>query len=192
MTAKADAPHIGLVVEGAGDKLALPMLLRAHLERSCEFRDVLGKPVPLNGRDKAFPANGIEGYVAVAGLRPGCVGVLVVLDGEGSCVAEQGTLLQQRGASQVAVPVLVALADADYEDWLYASSETLELGLTYRPAAGGQRQIKEALRPQAYTKPVWQPKLTARMDLELAASRSASLERMLARFDNLRQLLPDA
>lgn len=193
MVASPTDPHIGLVVEGAGDKQALPILLRAHLHRDEEFRDVLGKPVPLHGRTKAFVPNGIEGYVATAASRPGCVGVLVVLDGEGDCVATDGPSLRQRADQVSRVPVRVALADKSFEDWLYASAETLDLGLGgYDDDQGGLHALKLALRPASYTKPVWQPRLAGRMDVALARSRSVSLDRCLERFDELRGHLPPA
>ncbi|SDC80690.1 protein of unknown function [Geodermatophilus telluris] len=189
--ADPQSPHVGLVVEGAGDRNALPVLLRAYLYSQGEYRDVLGKPVPCHGRDKAIVPNGIEGYTAVAGVRPGCVGVLVVLDGEGDCVAERGPELLERAVKNVAVPVRVALADCDFEDWLYSSAESLELGgLEYQSGKRGVSEIKRALRPRAYTKPVWQPRLAARMDVDVARARSASLARMLERFDELRAALP--
>lgn len=191
MAADPLSPHIGLVVEGAGDRNALPVLLRTHLHADGEYRDVLGKPVPFHGRQKALVPNGVEGYVAVAGGRPGCVGVLVVLDGEGDCVAELGPRLHARAEVTVGVPIRVALADADFEDWLYASAETLGFeGLTFQSGKRGASVIKHALRPAAYTKPVWQPRLAARMDLNTARVRSASLDRMFQRFDELRAALP--
>lgn len=193
MTAAPNDPHVGLVVEGAGDRNALPMMLREHLHADGEYREVLGKPVPLHGRDKAFVTKGIEGYVAVAAARPGCVGVLVVLDGEGDCVATDGNVLLERAIRISRVPVKIALADRDYEDWLYASAETLDIGLDqYHPGERGQHAIKAALKPESYTKPVWQPRLTARMDLDVARGRAPSFDRMLARFDELRAALPPA
>lgn len=191
MAATPVDPHVGLVVEGAGDVTALPILLRAHLHATGEFRDVLGKPVALHGRTKAFVANGIEGYVAVAALRPGCIGVLVVLDGEGDCVAHTGPTLKARADRVSRVPVRVALADHDFEDWLYASAETLALPLGgHDGTRRGQHMIKQALKPRSYTKPVWQPSLASRVDLALARPRSASLDRCLRRFDELRLHLP--
>lgn len=191
MVASPADPHIGLVVEGAGDKQALPILLRCHLHAGGEFRDVLGKPVPLHGRTKAFVPNGIEGYVAVAASRPGCVGVLVVLDGEGDCVAELGPTLRKRADDVSRVPVQIALADRDFEDWLYCSAETLHLGLgEHDRGQRGLHVIKQALRPASCTKPVWQPRLASQVDLTLARPRSASLDRCLERFDELRSHLP--
>lgn len=54
MTASSSEPHVGLVVEGAGDRDTLPVVLRAHLAATGEFRDVLGKPASVHGRDKAL------------------------------------------------------------------------------------------------------------------------------------------
>ncbi|WP_148077054.1 hypothetical protein [Nocardioides aurantiacus] len=192
MTAKPTDPHIGLVVEGAGDRGALPVLLRMHLASAADFRDILGKPVPAHGREKAIAEGGLEGYVVTAGLRPGCVGVLVVLDGEGDCVAELGPNLLSRAAEVIGKPVRIALADVDFESWIYASAESLQLDLTYSEGVNGQGAIKGALKPQKYVKPTWQPRLASRIDLALARERSASLARVLDRFDELLSLLPQS
>lgn len=190
MTAKPSDPHVGLVVEGAGDRGALPVILRAHLQQMSDYRDILGKPVPAHGREKAMAEGGLEGYVFTAVLRPGCVGVLVVVDGEGDCVAELGPALLDRVGDLTGKPVRIALADRDFESWLYASAESLGLGLDYDANKSGHGAIKEALRPQKYVKPTWQPRLASRVDLNLAGQRSPSLSRALSRFDELRQLLP--
>ncbi len=186
MTSSPTSPHVGLVVEGPGDAKALPLLLRNWLQARADYRDILGKAIPCHGRDKATLSNGIEGFVATAAARPGCRGILVVLDGEGDAVCELGPSLRERAALVSRVPVEVALADHCYEDWLHASIETLGLTATnYRPDARGTGSISEAVKPSKYVKPTWQPRLTARMDLTLAAGRNQSLARMLARFDQM-------
>lgn len=190
MTQNFFEPHIGLVVEGAGDLGAVPLLLRKYLHSIEDFRDLLGKPVPAHGRDKALRAGALEGFVVTAASRPGCVGVLVVLDGEGDCVAELGTELLGRSTTSTGRPLAVALADSDFESWLYSSAETMKLGLSYVEGKNGQGAIKSAIRPAKYVKPTWQPRLAARMDLELACERNASLARALQRFEQLRQLVP--
>lgn len=63
--------------------------------------------------------------------------------------------------------------------------------LTYRPTADAEGLIRSALGAVKYVKPVWQPRLAARVDLELAASRSPSLRRLLAKLDSLRPLVGD-
>jgi len=86
----------------------------------------------------------------------------------------------------LAVPAAVALADTKFETWIVASAETLSLpGVVFPTITDPERAIKEALRPVKYVKPVWQPRLTQLIDLELACSRDSSLARLLARFDDL-------
>jgi hypothetical protein len=185
LTAQPHSPHVGLVVEGRGDAEAVPLLLRKWLERRGFFGDVLGKPVTCNGRDKALKKNGLEGKVAVAAARPGCVGVLVILDGEGDPVCSLGPSLLTR-VSDIAVPVAVALADSQFESWLVASAESLSLPkLSYSPTQNAEAALKQALRPEKYAKPYWQPRLTHRLDFDIALPRTKSLRRALDRFDEL-------
>lgn len=187
MTASADAPHTGLIVEGQGDANSLPLLLRRWLDQRTEYRDILGKPAVCNGRDRAIAANGLERYVAAVSARPGCRAVLVVLDTEGDPACNLGPELLARAQTITRMPVAITLADRGWEDWLYASIETLRIGsgLEYDKRLQGTSVIKEALKPARYVKPTWQPRLTARMDIELAMSRSPSLSRMLQKFDEL-------
>jgi Domain of unknown function (DUF4276) len=187
MTAAADAPHIGLVVEGSGEFEALPLLLRRWLHEGSDFRDILGSPVLCHGRSKALKTGGIEEKVAVAAARPGCRAVLVVLDGEGDPVCQRGPeLLMRSRESGRGKPIAVALADRQYEAWLMASAETLGLeGLAYSSTRDPVSALVDALRPRKYVKPVWQPRLTERIDFALAIPRSPSLRRLLDRFDEL-------
>jgi|ADGO01.1.fsa_nt_gi hypothetical protein len=180
MTAGYNDPHLGLVVEGPGDANALPILLRKVLAREGIYADVLGKPVACNGRQKALAPRGLEGFVAVAAARPGCRAVLVVLDGEGDPVCDVGPQLLARAKSVTSLPVAVCLADCSYEDWLYASCETLDIGLpSYDPSVRGTAAIKQALRPGKYVKPTWQPRLTTKLDPDLVNRRNVSFRRML-------------
>jgi hypothetical protein len=192
MTARADEPHIGLVVEGRGDQFAVPLMLRAHLQQQNEFRDVLGPPVVCHGRDKAIMAEGLEGFVATASGRPGCVGILVVLDAERDRACELGPALLARATVVTAKPVKICLAEPQFEAWLVASAETMELDeLTYDQSRNPESLIRQALDVN-YIKPTWQPRLTARIDLGLASGRSQSLHRTLEGLDSLAERLNDA
>lgn len=190
MTVPAGSPHVGLVVEGPGDVRAVPMLLRAYLAAKGDYADVLGKPVPFHGKGNATATGGIEGYVATA-ARPGCVGVLVILDADDELVCEEGPRLLARAQPVIAQPVVLAIAERDYEDWLYASTETLELPnpQAWDDGMRGKSAIQRGLAPEKYVKPTHQPRLTARVDIDLASSRSASLSRALRKFDDLRALV---
>lgn len=187
MTPPAEAPHLGLVVEGRGELQAVPLLLRRRLSERGVYRDLIGRPVPCNGRENALKPKGLEGKVAVAAVRPGCRCVLVLLDGEGDPVCELGPELLRRSREAAAgKEVAVCLADGKYEDWLVASAESLDLpGLTYLPEQDSVRVLKEALHPSKYVKPSWQPRLSQNLDFEMASGRNRSLARFLAKFDLL-------
>lgn len=184
-------PHVGLVVEGKGDINAMPLLLRRYMESTGDYRDLIGKPIPLHGRGNATGKDGIERYAATSEIRPGCVGVLVVLDADDDCAAQFGPSLRARAEGAVASPVRVVLAERNFEDWLYASIETLSIGQSrsYSPGASGLGAIVELLRSRKYAKATWQARLTSQMDIGLAAGRSRSLARLLTHFDTLRGLV---
>jgi len=177
---------VGLVVEGRGDQYAVPSLLRRWLYECEIWQDVLGSPVPCHGRDKALAPNGIEGYVATAAGRPGCLAVVVVLDTEGDSACELGPDLLARASGVTGKPVVVCLAEPKYEAWLVASAETMKLDdLSFDDRRDPEGLIREALRPAKYVKPTWQPRLTERINFELAMPRSPSLRRLLAKLDEL-------
>jgi len=100
-------------------------------------------------------------------------------------VALLGPQLLSRASSATGLPVHLTLADQNFESWIFASAETLELGLTYNASVSGGGAIVSALKPGKYVKPTHQPRLAARMDTALARSRSASLEHLLVGFDRL-------
>jgi len=191
MTAADDSPHVGLIVEGLGEFEALPLLLRRWLREHGDFRDLLGSPVLCHGRSNALRVGGIEGKVAIAAARPGCRAVLVVLDGEGDPVCQRGPeFLRRSRASSHGKPIAIALADRRYEAWLVASAETLGLErLAYSAVRDPLSALVKAIRPEKYVKPIWQPRLTDRIDFDRAISRSPSLKRLLDRFDELVRML---
>lgn len=186
MTAALYSPHIGLVVEGPGDRESIPVLLRKHMHAKADYRDVIAKVLCSDGKSNLTREEGIEGYVAAASARPGCVGILVVLDGDDDCPANLGPELLSRCKAVTNKPVEIVVIERTFEDWLYASIETLDY-LKIEPYQLGIRGIKYIQNNfhGSYVKPVFQPKLTHRMDLAIARSRIVSLDRALNKFDFL-------
>lgn len=194
MSANAREPHIGLVVEGPGDANAVPLLFRNYLQSRNEYREILGKPVSCNGRSRATISGGLEGFVAAAAARPGCVGVLVILDADGDPSCQLGPELLARARAVSRVPVEMILCERYFESWIYASVETLNLteeAVEHSPARSGLGAIEELLQPTKYAKPVWQPRLTSRMDISLASSRRPDLSRALMKVDAMASIVAD-
>jgi hypothetical protein len=185
MTAAHSDPHIGLVVEGRGETNAVPLLLRRWLQEQGNYEDILGKPIVCNGRGNATRAGGIEGMVVTAVARPGCRGVLIVLDADRDPVCMLGPSLRKRAQCETGLPIAVCLAEPKFEAWIMASAESMELPLSYPFTSDPCFLIEQALGENKYAKPTWQPRLTSRIELGRAAARDRSLRRTLACLNEL-------
>lgn len=186
MTAANDAPSIGLVVEGPGDKEAFPVLLRKYLADNGIYDVALGKPVPLKGKGSATRPGGVEGYVMTAGARPNCKAVIVLVDADNDASCELGPTLLARASGATKVPVVVVVAERDFEDWIYASLETLELGdAQWLESTRGKSAIESLVAPKKYVKATMQARLTHRVDIAMARERSTSLNRLFNKLDGI-------
>lgn len=179
---------IQLIVEGPGDHGAVRVLLQNYLNEVGDFRpNMLGAPIAANGLSNLTKPGGVEGFVRVASAREGAQVVVIVADSDKECVKERAEELSPRAAGRL--PVVLALAERNFEDWIFASAETtLEGDLEYSSGENGLSQIKSVRR---YTKSVDQAKLAARIDFDLARSRSRSFARFIDRFESARQRLDD-
>jgi hypothetical protein len=188
MTASAEAPHLGLIVEGDGDSRSIPLLLRKYLLEKEEYRDLLGKPINAKGRGNVTTEGGIEKFVQVAANRPGCQAVLVFLDSEFDPICPLGPQLLARALSVCTKQVAVCMAEPMFEGWIVASAETMGLpGLTYEPSKHPSGLIQAQM--EKYVKPIDQPKLASRIDIAIARARSKSLDRSLTKLDTFLSLL---
>lgn len=185
------ATHLGVIVEGPGDVASAPTLFALLADHRGFDLPQLSRPIACNGINEAVKEGGLEGFVATAANRPGCAGIVVMLDGEGKAVCQLGPSLLARAQQITNLPITLALADFMYESWLVASAETMRLeGLTFNAARGDPvGAIKRALGNRKYAKPTWQPRLTERLDIGLASGRSHSLNRFGARLEAISALL---
>ncbi len=181
-----------MVVEGRGDAIAVPILLRSILADQGMF-DPCGKPVACLGRTKATRAGGIEKFVGVVAARPGSVGILIVLDGNDDPVCELGPALAERaGQASRGKPVFVVLAEPTFEEWIVASADTQDIELEFDRNHHPVALIKAALGETKYTKPIWQPRLASRICITLAEARSLSFARLANRTRMLGEMLQNA
>jgi len=191
MSASPSQPHIALIVEGAGDHGAVPVLFRRHAYGSGVYRDLFAAPLDAKGLGNLTVEGGLEKFIAIAASRPGCKAIFVVVDADDKCVAEEVALLRARVSCRV--PVEFILIEKDFEDWIYASVETLQLGeIEYQADVNGSAMIKNAMRPETYVKPVHQPKLAARIDFGLVSARNRSFRRAMDRLTTALGLVDEA
>ena len=182
-------PVIASVVEGHGEVLALPGLIRRlaqrrgiwHVECPTPFRQPRTSLADLDQLTKA---------VRFAGARvTGAGGVLVVLDADDDCpVALRSKLdaVQERSD----VPVSIVVANREYEAWFLAAAESLS-GVTAPAGVAdpeGPRDAKgrlEHLMTEKYRETRHQPAFSNQLDLDLAERRGRSFRRLVHAVDVL-------
>jgi hypothetical protein len=181
--------RIGLVVEGKGEVEAFPLLLRRILEENQIWDIEFKRPVRLD-RGKLVKEPELDRAVRLAielNQRQGPV--LVCADADDDCPAVLGPRLKavaQRSAGDD-VPVIVILANREFETWFLAGASSLCGKAGLRPSLQfvdepeSVRGAKEWLTKnmssgRIYSPTVDQARLTALLDIS-AARRSASFDR---------------
>jgi hypothetical protein len=104
------------------------------------------------------------------------------MEKETRCANWAQRLFERATDAAAGKPIIVCLADPKFEAWIVASAETMELAaLTFQPNRDPVAHVKAALHPDKYVKPTWQPRLTKRINVDLAMSRSPSFVRFSRR-----------
>jgi hypothetical protein len=179
--------HIGLVVEGRADR-TITGLVRRYLGERCYTGIGVGKPICAKDRGKLLKKGELEKFVHFAATEDGVAAVLVLFDSDKDPACEMGPTALSRVQDRIDVPVKICIAIRNIENWIVASAETtLEGGapLGNPEGAGSISAIKDFLKPQAYNKPIQQPRLTERIDFELARTRCPSFNRFLNILDDI-------
>jgi hypothetical protein len=184
---------ISCVVEGHGEVRALPVLVRRLVPRLFPGEYVEVPQPHRQNRSKLMRAGELERAVDFAAMRvrggPG--GVLVLLDADDDCPAESGPqLLARAKAAAPDLPTEVVLANREYEAWFLAGlsslsgSRGLKEQLADYPDPEFPRDAKGRLQSYmregtTYSETIDQAPLSARLDLDLARQRSASLDKLV-------------
>lgn len=186
-------PRIALVVEGYGDRDAVPVVVRNYLYALGEFEIVPGKPLNAKGRGNLTKQGQIEKFVRQAVREPGAAGVLIVLDAEAEPACEVAPPLLARASRAAApLPTRVCLAVRKFENWI-AASDVREPH--WRPgeagyeSGGAEAAIKVWSPTRVYAKTAMQPALASELDFDLVRERCPSFERLLRRVEELRDLI---
>jgi uncharacterized protein DUF4276 len=181
---------LSCVIEGHGEREALPMLLR-RIAGDVDPGVVLSIPHPIRVlKNKLLKAGELERYVDLAWRNveaPG--GVLVLIDADEDCAATLGPALVERAREARADAVVgVVLAVREFEAWFLASASSLA-GVCDLPAdlddaenpedVGGAKEWLSAQmgRGRKYSETVDQTRLAASFDMVRARQRSPSFDK---------------
>ncbi len=145
-------PAIVPIVEGDGEAVAFPLLLRRLLYEQARYDFTIATPYNAKGRTKLTRPAGIEAYLASAAAEPDAAGIIVLLDlDEDNCAVELARELAARASRvELSLPVVLVVAVQAYEAWLFASIETIRgqpiKGLAFLPDDTEPHPEPEALR----------------------------------------------
>ena len=172
---------IGCIVEGHGDREAVPILIR-RIAASIypELTVIIPRPTRIH-RNKIVKKDGLEREVQLVARRiAGQGAIFIILDSDNDCPAELGPELLNRALQvQGNLPIAVVLAKHEFESWFLAAAESL------RGKRGLRSDIHSPIEPEAirgakewlngqmdgirkYSERFDQPALAALFDLEQA------------------------
>ena len=183
------------LVEGKGDKLALPTLITKILNDLNNWNLYPGPPIIVHSLGRLRKQ--LEWYLSNAANHNNCGAILIALDLDDGCPKKEALqLAEEIRPLNLPVPVAIVFACREYEAWFLASLPTiagkygLPADVVYEGEVEGKRDVKGWLRahmPQRrkYTPTSHQKKFTSLIDLELAHGNSRSFQRLYHAIEQL-------
>ncbi len=117
--------HVSCVVEGHGEREAVPALVRRIAQRHNVVASV-SQPIRVH-RSKVVKEDELRRAVTLAAMRlAGRGGVLVLIDADDDCPAELGPkMLAWAVSTRSDIPVAVVLAKTEFEAWFLAAAASI-------------------------------------------------------------------
>ena len=172
------------IVEGPGDEVAAPILMRRILrERIGRYDvDVLR---PKRARDRGALVKRLEDFLGYAAITSGCIAILVLLDADRDCPTDLGMRLACRARSiNIGIPTAVVCAKREYENWFLASDESFQGDA--EEFGGAKNWLNRKVAPGlAYKETRDQVRFSAMMDIDAAFEASRSFRRLCDAVDEL-------
>lgn len=175
------------IVEGHGEVLAVPVLLRRLAAEVFQCRIDIRKPIRLP-KQKLLKNGELERALDLAIQKgEGPCGILILIDADDDCPSTVGRDLIERAArARADANLQVVLAKAEYESWFLGAIESLRQVNQPQPPnfapqnveqiRGAKEKLSELLN-MFYSETVDQAALTSRMDLSLARLNCASFDK---------------
>lgn len=178
------------IVEGQGEELAFPILLRRLIPELGCYVDVGGSPFR-SKRTLMVREPDFKRAVQVAALKPNACALLVLFDADDDCASTHvPNMLAWAREVVPAMPCGVVMARREYEAWFLAAIESLrgQRGIRsdadylqdpeqVRAAKGVVSRFMPLNTPYAETAD--QPALSALLDLGMAHRRASSFRKLV-------------
>ncbi|KPA11318.1 hypothetical protein MHK_008468 [Candidatus Magnetomorum sp. HK-1] len=183
-------PCIVPIIEGHGEKDAVPLLLRRILSLYEMWHWSVAKPIQVGNLNKLKLK--LSSFIKYALKYQDCAGILILLDLDDGCPALENKKLSELLSNlYLNCPVPVVFAHREYEAWFLASIETIAndsknkfpKDLTFSKDVESKRGVKEWLSSQlpsgySYKPTVDQARFTNLIDICIAQQRSRSFKRL--------------
>jgi len=188
-------PKIVPIVEGQGEFEAVPKLLNKVLNEMGRYEFTVALPKNAKGRGNLDKPGGLEGFIELSWCERDCGATLILMDADKECAVTLAHSYAQRvEAMSLRYPVMIVIAQSEYEAWFLASLPTIagkkwqdQIGL---PSDAEYTEDSEALvgvkgwlsrqlpAGRSYKPAQDQVVLTAMLDLELTRKNSRSFRRL--------------
>lgn len=186
------------IVEGFGDVLAVPELLRRiQFEYGVGGHDVqIARPIKWN-RCYFNSEEQVKTAVRLAVAETGCAGVLVVFDSDDDCPKTYARRVAEWSIQAAGlIPCEVVMADREFEAWFLAAMESLRgrSGISHDAVSEDNperiRGAKERLESNmlwnvSYSETSDQVALASRLDLRAVHDRCRSFRKLVKAFRRL-------
>ena len=183
--------RLACVIEGKGERSALPVLLRRIADELTGYTTRLEITTVHLDRSKLTKAGELERAVQLAAQRAGAPGAILILhDADDACPVQLRDQVRDRAAAARADRLIsVVLANKEFEAWFIASADSLKeqgyiAGVTDLPeedpdsVRGAKQWLSSRLHQGTYKPTVDQPKLAAVFDLQEARRNSRSFRKL--------------
>ncbi len=181
--------NIQPIVEGHGDVVAFPVLLRRLLAEAGRSTIGVGRPIRRR-RHELVRELDVQKAVRLALSKQYCRAILILFDGDSDCPAELGPAVRAWAtASAGGIPCEVVLAHREYEAWFLAAIESIrgrrgilsdaESHPSPEEPRGAKEQLEARMRAgTSYIETIDQPALSALFSMSDAYRRSRSFRKL--------------
>lgn len=198
--------NIAPIVEGDGEVVAVPILLRRLIPHLCAnaFAEIL-RPIRqprdrlVHNKDQCLKNSILLAAAKLKQLKFGHTAslILVLCDADEDCaktLAEQMSSVASESGSQQSVSTILAVRE--YETWFVGAAESLDRFLHLagdipeNPEQSGskKRWIEDRFKGTNYSETVDQARMTAAMDLTLCRQRCPSFAKLCRDLERLMRL----
>ena len=183
------------IVEGHGDKEAVPVLLRRLVNDAEAWDRVrIDQPIKCN-RSQLVKRDVLTKRVRVASRRKDCGAVLIIFDSDDDCPVELAAQVREWAVSEAGpVHCEVVLARREYEAWFLAAAESLRPHHSVKsnahshPDPESPRDAKGRLEEMmniSYSETTHQPAFSAAFCMAAAYDRCRSFRKLVDSFGRL-------